>query len=336
MTTIKDIAKAAGVSVTTVSRALNGYSDVSENTRRKVAMLAKELNYSPNTLARSLVMKKSMTIGLLVNGINQASIKDNFTFEVLAGINEYVSKTNYDLVLFSTTSTKQREKSYSQLCRERRVDGVIISGIRTDDSYLQEILQSEIPCVLIDIPIKTEKVGYVTADNKLGANQAVSHLLQLGHRNIAFVNGHKFAFVSEQRLEGYLEALGNAKVPIREEWIVNGNFNEDTAEAEALLLLKNYPDITAIFSASDLMALGILKAAKTLGIKVPQQLSVIGYDDILLSSYVSPALTTIAQNKYKMGQEAVKLLIATLEGREVPQVITLETELKIRETTCEI
>ncbi len=128
MTTIKDIAKAAGVSITTVSRALNGYSDVNENTRQKIIDIARQLNYIPNTLARGLVMNKSKTIGLLVSGLTKESAKDNFTFEVLAGVNEYVSEVDYDMVLFSTTSTKQREKTYTQLCRERRVDGRFCRG----------------------------------------------------------------------------------------------------------------------------------------------------------------------------------------------------------------
>lgn len=336
MTTIKDIAKAAGVSVTTVSRALNGYSDVNEQTRRKIMGVAKELKYSPNTLARSLVMNKSKTIGLLVSGLNRGSVKDNFTFEVLSGINDYVSETDYDLVLFSTTSVKQREKTYSQLCKERRVDGVIMQGMRTDDPYLQEVVQSDIPCVLIDIPIDTETVGYITTDNKLGAKKAVEHLLRLGHREIAMINGHEFAFVSQQRLQGYKEALEAAGIRFDENRMVNGEFSEEAAEQAALKLLERDSNITAIFCASDLMALGVLKAAKRLRLQIPGQLSIVGYDDIMLSSYVSPPLTTIAQDKFQMGFVAAKMLVNTLEGKEEPHVVTLDTELKIRETTCKL
>lgn len=336
MTTIKDIAKAAGVSVTTVSRALNGYSDVNEKTRQKIMSVAKELHYSPNTIARSLVMNKSKTIGLLVSGLNKAAVKDNFTIEVLAGINEFVSETDYDLVLFSTNSIKQREKTYSQLCRERRVDGAIIMGIRTDDPYLREIVESDIPCMLIDIPIRTETVGYISTDNKLGAKKAIEHLTGLGHKNIAMVNGHGFAFVSQERLEGYKAGIIENGIPYNEKWVVSGEFNEDKAEQEALSLFKSFPEITAVFCASDLMALGVLKAARKLGLHVPDQLSIVGYDDIILASYASPPLTTIAQNKFLMGYEAAKLLISTLEGKEQPSVITLDTELKIRNSTKSI
>ncbi|MBB5323935.1 LacI family transcriptional regulator [Anoxybacillus tepidamans] len=333
MTTIKDIAKAAGVSITTVSRALNGYSDVNEKTRQKIIEIAKQLNYSPNTLARGLVMNKSKTIGLLVSGLTRESTKDNFTFEVLAGVNQYVSEVDYDMVLFSTTSTKQREKTYTQLCRERRVDGAILQGIRVDDPYLQEVVESNIPCVLIDIPIESETVGYVTTDNVLGAKKAVQHLISLGHRHIAMINGYEFAFVSEQRLKGFQEALFEAGLPFHEHLVANGAFKEERAEQEAVRLLTQHPEITAFFCASDLMALGVMKAAKTLGKRIPEEIAIIGYDDIILASYTTPPLSTIAQNKFAMGYEAAKLLIEMLEGKAQSHIKILETELKIREST---
>lgn len=335
MTTIKDIAKAAGVSVTTVSRALNGYSDVNEKTRQKISRIAKELNYSPNTLARGLVMKKSRTIGMLVSGMDRVSPKDNFTFEVLSGVNECISERDYDLVLFSTTTTKQREKTYSQLCRERRVDGVILQGMKIDDPYLKEVVESDIPCMLIDIPIESNSVGYVTTDNVLGAKRAVQHLIDLGHTKIALINGHDQAYVSKQRLKGYLDALMEAKLEVKEDWIISGDFSEEKAELVTEKLLKEHPEITAVFCASDLMALGAIKSAKAAGIHVPEGLSVIGYDNILLAAYSNPALTTIAQNKFELGYQAANSLIDMLEGKSGSNVITLKTDLIIRESTTE-
>lgn len=333
MTTIKDIAKAAGVSITTVSRGLNGYSDVSEKTREKIVRIAKELNYSPNTLARSLVMNKSKTFGLLVSGLNQSSAKDNITFDMLAGINKFVGECGYDIVLLSTTSTKQREKTYTQLCRERRVDGVIIQGIRTDDPYLKEVVESDIPCVLIDIPLTSSTVGYVTTDNILGAKKAVQHLIHMGHKKIGFINGHDFAFVSQQRLAGYKEAINEANIQINQKWIRNGEFSEETAELVASKLLEEHPEITAIFCASDLMALGVIQAARKLGIDVPNELSIIGFDDIILASYVTPSLTSIAQNTFQMGYEAARLLLSIFENEAESHVVSLGTELMIREST---
>ncbi|WP_404449488.1 LacI family transcriptional regulator [Sutcliffiella horikoshii] len=333
MTTIKDIARVAGVSVTTVSRALNGYSDVNKKTRQKIEEVAKELNYSPNTVARSLVMKKSKTIGLLVSDMNREGVKDNFTFEVLCGINEASANSDYDLVLFSTTSSKQSEKTYTQLCRERRVDGVILQGIKTDDPYLQEVVESDIPCVLVDIPQESSTVGYVTTDNVEGAKKAVAHLIDSGHRNIAMINGHEKADVSIRRLQGYMEVLNNEKLPFRPEWIKNGDFKEKVAEEVAVELLTEHPEITAVFCASDLMGLGVLKAVKRIGKKVPDDIAVIGYDDIMLASYSNPSLSTIRQDKFNLGFEAAVLLIDMLEGKEQSHARIIDTKLIIREST---
>ena len=333
MVTIKDIAKLTDFSVTTVSRALNGYSDVSEKTRKKIKEAAKQLDYSPNALARSLVMNKTKTIGLLVSGLTRESVKDNFTYEVICGINDYVGQVDYDLIVFNTNTTKQKEKSYAQLCRERKVEGVILQGIKTDDIYLQEIIESDIPCVLVDIPIETETVGYVTTDNILGARQAVEYLIKLGHREIAMINGHNKAIVSQLRYEGYSEALLDANIQLKIEHVKDGGFEEDKAKKVAKELLTESPEITAIFCASDLMALGVLKAAKELNLKVPEQLSVIGYDDIILASYTTPTLTTVAQDKYQMGYEVTKLLISILEGNAEKQHKILENKLIIREST---
>jgi LacI family transcriptional regulator len=334
VTTIKDIARVAGVSVTTVSRALNGYSDVNEKTRQKIAAVAKELNYSPNTLARGLVMQKSKTIGLLVSGISRESVKDNFTFEVLCGVNERASTLGYDLILFNTNTMMQREKTYTQLCRERRVDGAIIQGIKKEDPYLKEVVESDIPCVLVDIPVHSNSVGYVTTDNALGAKKAVEHLASLGHKHIGMINGHEDAFVSQERLNGYREALKECGLSFRSEWVVSGDFEEKKAEKAAREFLNRHKEVTAIFCASDLMALGALKACKELGLHVPKDISIVGYDNIVLASYSSPNLTTVGQEVYQIGYQAADLLIEMLEGKETNTKRYLDTKLIIRESTA--
>ncbi|MDE5415060.1 LacI family DNA-binding transcriptional regulator [Alkalihalobacterium chitinilyticum] len=335
MTTIKDIAKAAGTSVTTVSRALNGHSDVSAKTMKHIKEIADRLNYSPNVVARSLVMKKSKTIGLLVSEISREGTKDNFTFEVLCGINDCAAEYEYDPILFNTNTSKQRIKSYTQLCRERKVDGVILQGMKKDDPYLIEVVESDIPCVLIDIPITGKNVGYVSTNNQLGARRAIEHLVELGHQHIGFINGHEQAYVSEERFKGYKQAIQEAGLELREEWVVNGQFSERTAEFTAKKLLATYPQITALFCASDLMALGAVRAANSLGRKVPDSLSIVGFDDIVLAQYASPALTTISQNKYLMGYQAANMLIGLLEEKETNKSVLIENQLIVRESTAE-
>lgn len=332
MATIKDIAKAAQVSVTTVSRALNGYSDVNETTRRKIIQISNELGYSPNMAARSLISKKTKTLGLLLSNITRDSSKDNIAYEVLCGINDRSGEHDYDLVLFSTTPQKQKMKSYKTLCKERGVDGVIIMGMRLDDPYLKEIVSSDIPCVLIDIKLNGPHVNYVTSDNKNGAAAAVQHLVECGHRHIAMINGHSQADVSRLRLEGYREALESFDIPYNDAYVYDGSFSETGGREAVQKLLSAHPEVTAVFCASDLMALGALQGVKELGVKVPEDISMIGFDNINTTAYCTPALTTVHQQKYEMGCHAAQTLIDLLEGRETNHSVMLETELIKRDS----
>ncbi|QKS70659.1 LacI family DNA-binding transcriptional regulator [Paenalkalicoccus suaedae] len=336
MATIKDIAKIAGVSVTTVSRALNGYSDVSEKTRSRVEQVAKELKYSPNAVARTLVMNKSKTIGLLVSDLNRAGAKDMFTYEVMCGINDSVSDEDYDLILFSTNHDKQQVKTYTQLCQERQVEGVIMQGVRMNDTYLTEIMDSQIPCVLIDVELEGDSVGYVSTDNVFGAQMAVKHLVNLGHKKIGFINGHDQALVSKKRREGYEKELTSAGITIDESLIANGEFNELQAEIVARDILTKHQDITAFFCASDLMALGAMRAIQQKGLRIPEDISIVGFDDITLAQYTSPPLTTVSQDKYQMGYVAAKLLIGMLTNSDQARKTILDNQLIKRGSTAPV
>lgn len=335
MATIKEVAQYAGVSITTVSRALNGYDDVNEDTRKKIEKVARELGYSPNFAARSLVVKKTRTLGLLLSEITRSSARDNFAFEVLCGMNDRAGELDYDLVLFSTTSKKQTSKSYKALCKERGIDGVIIMGIRMDDPYLQEVIKSPIPCVLIDIPLEGENLGFVTSDNVRGAKQATSYFIERGHRTIGMINGHSKADVSMKRLQGYRDALADANIPFQETLVVESDFTEKGATEATYKLLINHPDLSAIFCASDLMALGAIQALNNLGKRVPENISVIGFDNIVLASYCAPPLTTVNQNMYNMGYSATQMLVDMLEGRKINRKVNLETNLIIRESVTQ-
>ncbi|MEK5252586.1 LacI family DNA-binding transcriptional regulator [Paenibacillus sp. FSL F4-0125] len=332
MVTIKDIAKAASVSVTTVSRALNGYDDVNEGTRLKIRTIADQLGYSPNMAARSLISKKTKTLGLLLSNVTRDSSKDNIAFEVLCGINDRSGELDYDLVLFSTTPQKQRVKSYKTLCQERGVDGVIIMGIRLDDPYLKEIVSSDIPCVLIDITLEGPNVGYVTSDNTKGALHAVTHLLESGHRHIAMINGHTQADVALLRLEGYRLALENYDIPFDKSLVFNGLFSEQGGKEAAQQMMSSHPEVTAIFCASDLMALGAMQGVKGAGKLVPGDISIIGYDNIDLTAYCTPALTTVNQHKYELGTNAAQILIDLLEKQQAIHHVMLPSELIKRDS----
>ncbi|WP_050616645.1 LacI family DNA-binding transcriptional regulator [Bacillus testis] len=334
MVTIKDIAKATGFSITTVSRALNGYLDVNENTRKKIQEVADRLGYSPNMLARGLVMKNSHTVGFLITDLKRSSVKDNFLFQTLCGAMDYLQHLEYELVMLTTTTSKQRNKTYQQLCNERNLDGVIIQGLKTDDPYLQEAKESGKPCVLIDIPAHSSKTGYVTTNQLESAKQATKYLYRMGHRNIAFINGHDSAYVSKERLKGYKQALEECGIDDRPEFVCNGGFDEDQAKQCAISLVLAYPEITAIFCASDVMALGVIKAAREMSIAVPEELSIIGFDNILLSEYVTPSLTTIAQDPYEIGRMAAEMMVSFIEGKETEPIVTLNNQLIVRDSTA--
>ncbi len=334
MITIKDIAREAGVSVTTVSRALNGYNDVNDDTRKKIQLIANELGYSPNMAARSLISKKTQTLGLLLSGITRNSTKDSIAFEILCGMNDRAGELNYDLILFSTTPQKQAAKSYKALCQERGVDGVIIMGIRLDDPYLKEIVTSSLPCVLIDIPFKNSNVGYVTSDNIQGASRMTQFLIEQGHKKVALVNGHEQADVSIKRLDGYKHALKQAGIPFEEDLVLDGGFSDEGARDATYRLMSQRPDVTAIFCASDLMALGTMQALRGLGLTIPDDVSVAGFDNISISAYCSPTLTTVSQNPYEIGYQSAQMIIDMLEGRQVTKQLVLPTELLVRSSVA--
>ena len=334
MITIKDLAKAAGVSVTTVSRALNGYSDVNEKTRQKIKKLAQELGYRPNALAQSLVLKKTRTIGVIMSHIRKSEAKDSFAFEVLCGINDRVSELNYEILLFSTNPNKQLNKSYIDLCRERNVDGVILQGLGLSDPYMKEVVsQTNFPSVLIDIPLSGERVGHVTSDNVSGSREAVRHLVELGHRHIIMINGYDEASVSRERLNGYILALQEAGIPYDPSYVYDGNFDEEGGGQCMLRALEEHPQATAVFCASDLMAIGAIEALKRIGKSVPGDVSVVGFDDIPISSYFTPKLTTVRQDKYSLGYQAAQMIVDMLEGMQVKHKVVLSTSLVIREST---
>jgi LacI family transcriptional regulator len=332
--TIRDVAKAAGVSVTTVSRALNGYPDVAEDTRQRVVKVATQLHYRPNIVARSLVTRHTQTIGFLVSEISRARIWHYFMLQVLYGIQDRLGEYGYDLILLNTNPTRQREIPYFDFCLGRQLDGAIVFNLRTDDPYVQQLTASPLPTVVVDIPLVGTQVSYVRSDNVYGARLAVEHLVALGHRRIGLVNGHAQAQVSHERLQGYRQALEEVGLPFAPELVYEADFTPEGGRKGARALLERSPRPTALFFASDLMALGALRYLQEQGIAVPQEVAVVGFDDIELAELVSPGLTTVRQRRYEMGVTAVDLLMDMVaQGHSAPAGRTLPPELVVRETT---
>ncbi|ACL68802.1 LacI family DNA-binding transcriptional regulator [Halothermothrix orenii] len=329
--TIKDIAKRLGVSATAVSKALNDRDDVSEELKRKVLKVAEELDYSANTIAKRLVTNKSNTIGVFMLSRRESEQRETVGFQFLSGILEEANKNGYDIVLFSTNSDLLDEKSYIKLCKERRVEGAIFTGLRLDDPHIPEIKKAKFPITIIDTELDdAENVGFITTDNLSGVHKALEYLWKLGHRRIAMINGHHQAQVSKRRYQAFKEFLTQKGV-FDEDLVFYGDFTKNSGYKAALKILELNEPPTAVFSASDLMALGAIKAFKDKGLILPRDMSIIGYDNITSSEYTDPSLTTVAQDSVNMGREAVRLVLDGLDGGTMKKKV-LEAKLVIRDS----
>lgn len=312
MATIKDIANQANVSTTTVSRVINDHPAVNNETRKKILKIIKKNNYRPNTVARSLSTSKSNTIGVFFTDNFNSGLHHPFFREVIYGLEKFMGDKGYDIVYFTN---RQWGDSFSYLdkCQDRHVDGVVLMGVLKDDPNLPKLLASDIPVVFVDIDIKEKNASYVISDNISGAKKAVKYLYELGHRKIGMLMGIKTAKPTNDRFIGFKEALKELDLKYTSNWVFNGKYSEEGGyrAAEKMLNLSDRP--TAVFCQSDNMAIGAMRAIEDAGFKVPDDFSVIGFDDIEVSSYVKPALTTIKQNKKKMGQSATQLLVSMIE-----------------------
>lgn len=330
--TIKEVAKKAGVSISTVSRAFNNYSDISETTRKHILGVAEELGYHPNIVAKSLSGNKNYRIALLVEDFNP---NDYLSFEVLMAFKSVVSDNGYETILLATTSDMQKGQSLGKLFQEKQVDGALILGLKMTDEYYHQLKEIRVPCVLFDIQVNNPNIGCVGVDNIKGSIMAVEHLIKLGHKKIAFINGHEEASVSYERLDGYYAALNRHKVKIENELIVNGEFTYEGGKKAALELIDKDCGITAIYCASDLMACGAIEALESKGYQVPEDISIVGFDDIDICNFVTPKLTTIRQDKEKIGRAAANLMLSMMNGNYLGRVV-IEPELIVRESSIVI
>jgi LacI family transcriptional regulator len=336
--TIREVARLGGVSVGTVSRALNGYPDVSEETRSRLIELARQLDYTPAAAARSLVLERSQLIGVfLETGEGHPDLQHPFFHGVLVGLKERLGAAGFDLLLFAREAGGDGWGSGSYLARSRHhgVDGVVLMGVDPRDAEIGRLLASEVPCVGVDIELQGPHSAYVISDNATGAARAVRHLAELGHRRIATITGMLETHPGRDRLRGYRAELEAQKLPYRDEYSVGGDYYFDSGAAAMARLLELPEPPTAVFAASDLMALGALRTAAGAGIAVPEQLSVVGFDDIPWAEHANPPLTTLRQDKHGLGRAAGDALLRRLEDEDAePAVDVLPVELMVRATTA--
>jgi LacI family transcriptional regulator len=331
--TIKDIAKAANVSATAVSMALNDRPGVSRQTRQKILKVAKSLKYRPNFIARSLISRRSFTIGFIINDIT-----DPFYPELAKGIEEYVSNLGYNMLLSNIYRDFQAEKKSIEMLRSKGVDGIILATVLKDDANILPLIEDDFPFVLINRyqmdPALKNKINYVIFDNFRGGYLGIEHLYRIGHDRIAIITGNVNTSTAIFRAEGSLKALRDYGVKIDKDLIVGGEYRRDVAyeATKKLIAMANPP--TAFFAHDDYMAIGIRQALLEEGRKIPEDVALIGFDNIELASYAGIDLTTISQDNYRMGKAGARTLIEIIE-KTSPGVVTqliLEAGLIIRKS----
>lgn len=329
------MAKLSGVSVSTVSRVFNGYGDVSAATRDRVLATARSLDYAPSAAARTLVRRRSQLIGVvLFTGHEHPDIGHPFFQDVLVGLKHGIGSRGYDVLLFATEqpgSNGDAAHSYLRRARHHNVDGVVLMGVDRSDPEVLKLVEAGIPLIGVDLDIAGPKATHVASDNVGGARLAVRHLHGLGHRRIATIAGPQDHKPGADRLVGFRAELHALGLEARPEYEQVGDWYTESGEraVQALLALPEPP--TAIFAAADLMAVGAMKAAREAGRRVPDDLAVVGFDDIQLASLLDPSLTTIRQDKVGVGRAAARALVEQIENPETtPAALTLPVELVVR------
>jgi LacI family transcriptional regulator len=327
--TIMDVARASGVSYATVSRVLSGYEFVRESTRSRVMEAVERLGYVANLQARSLAKGRSQIIGLLVPNLDNA-----YVGTIARGIDQELVRANYDLMLYTSHRHPDKESLYVSAIANGLTEGLLLVTPLVPTTYLDALRDQNFPYVLIDQVDSAENSSVVEATNWQGAYEATCYLSRLGHNRIAFITGSRAVRSAVDRLQGYKAALVDCKIPVRDELIVEGDFLQKTGyEMTKSLLQSVNPPPTAIFASNDLSAFGAMDAAREHGLRIPEDISIIGFDDIPQASLVYPKLTTVRQPLEQMGQVAVKLLLDRIENRNrPPQRVTLATQLVIRDS----
>lgn len=324
----------AEVSYATVSRALNGKYGVHAETRARILAIAEQTNYRPNAIARGLVKNQTHTLGLVI-----PDITNPFFPEVARGIEDGAQEAGYGLFLCNSNWEEAKEARYLALLQEKRVDGIVIAPITDREAVPERALSPNLPLVYVSrAPLKTRH-SFVTIDNTRGGYLATEHLIRQGYKSIGFIGALEGSLSIDERLEGYKRALGKYGLEVEERYMLFGDFKRETGYNLIRRLIAGGDTPRAVFAENDLLALGVIQGAREMGLKVPDDLAVVGFDDIPFASFPEVQLSTIGQPKYEMGKTAVELLVGAIEagprndGGNSRRVI-LEPELIVRKSSA--
>jgi LacI family transcriptional regulator len=332
MVTMRDVADQAGVSITTVSHVVNDTRPVSAELRERVLAAMQQLGYRPNRLARSLRRGETHTIGMIV-----PDSANPFFAELARGVEDASFEHGYSVILCNSDGDLDKEMLYTNVLSERRVDGILFVAAGVSSERIRDLQSKHMPLVVVDRDLPDLTVDSVLTDNARGGRAATLHLVELGHRRIGCITGPSGLTPSAERVTGYLSALDESSIPVDDRLIVRGDFQYQAGyqAARGLLTLADAP--TAIFACNDLMAVGAVSAAVELGLHIPHDLSVVGFDDVQLASFANPPLTTVVQPKYEMGVVATTMLLERVRALDAPpRRRLLETRLRIRQSTAQV
>jgi LacI family transcriptional regulator len=307
--TMADVAREASVSLMTVSRVINNKGDVSPSTRQRVLEIIEQLGYRPSSIARGLVTQRTGTLGLVM-----PDVANPFFADVARGAEHVAHAEGYNVFLCNTDEHPGREVAVLQSLEEKRVDGIVLCSSRLDDSQLRTLLDRHPAVVLVNRRMEGESVGRVLIDDQAGGRAATQHLLRAGHRAVGFLAGPPTSRSGRQRAKGYRAALAAAGLPYNPVWVQHCSPIVEGGYETARQWLTACPELTALFCYNDLVAVGALQACAELGRQVPDDLAVVGYDDIPLAALVTPPLTTCRVPRYEMGAQAMRLLLNQIDG----------------------
>ena len=326
--TLKMVAEKAGVSVNTASRAINNKSDINEETKKRMLKVAQELGYVRNGTAVALRTRKTRTIGVVI-----ADNRNPFYAEVLNGMEEAAREKNYHIILANTQRDYKKEEEAINLLLAKRVDGLLITPVQDRDDDIKNLINANIPFVVVGRDFENIEVDAVYNDEVKGGFLATEYLIKKGHKRIALINGFLHKSPAKGRLEGYKKALNKYRISLDESLISVGDINIEDGYERTKQMLEKDLNFTAIFVYNDMMAFGAMQAIKKKGLRIPEDIGLVGYDDIPFSSLISPSLTTIRLKKQDLGSESVELLLSRInDRRKKPKKVILDVELIVRET----
>lgn len=332
MTTMKDVAKRAGVSVATVSHVMNATRKVAPETEKRVKKIMEQLDYHPNAVARSLKTQRTHTIGLIVSDISNP-----FFSTLVRGAEDFAMENGYSLIVCNTDETLSKEKLYIDVLLQKKIDGMVIAPTGKSNQNLQLLLDRNVPVVFVDRTLDGIECDAVLSKNLEGAYQATKHLIEHGHRRIGIIIGLEQVSTSRERLKGYKRALNESDIGFDDRLVVQANSRVQGGKEVVSELLASNHRPSAIFVTNNLMTIGAMQGLKENGLQCPRDLSLIGFDDFEWAETLTPSLTTVAQQPYKIGFEAVKLLLNNIR-RERRQgsyrEIRIDVKLQVRSSVA--